>query len=58
MMGIEYLWGGPVGLETYELTDQKSGGKEIVRVGSGENEFLFKKVQYRMENKKLTKKEG
>lgn len=46
MMGIEYLWGAPVTLETHELV-RKKGSKKIER----------KKVLYTMKNRKIEKKD-
>jgi len=63
MMGIEYLWGGPVQLETSELesTSSPSGqdsvadlsglaGEEKVGVGT-----KWRRVVYTMENRNLSK---
>jgi stage V sporulation protein R len=54
MLGIEYLWGGPVSLETTEGVVEKSG--------SGEEEtpkstVKWQRVVYTMENRKISKTE-
>ena len=48
MMGIEFLWGGQVQLETIEIHVSKTNKGEIKR----EN----KKVIYTIKNKKLSKR--
>ncbi len=47
MMGVEYLWGGEVQLETTEIV-VKDAAKKI---------FDYKKVLYTMKDKKISKKE-
>ena len=49
LLGLEYLWGGHVQLETTEIVrDENSSDEE----GSG---FLFRKVLYSMKDKKIEK---
>jgi stage V sporulation protein R len=55
LMGIEYLWGHPVQLETSEVVS--TGGAETP--GSSEAprpEIQWRRVLYTMENRKITKK--
>ncbi len=52
MLGIEYLWGGPVQLETHEVESLSSDSYEE----DAKSNITWKKVLYSMENKKLTKK--
>jgi stage V sporulation protein R len=47
MMGIEYLWGKPVKLETTEMIERSLMGKK---------EIQERRVLYTMENKKISKK--
>lgn len=47
MMGIEFLWGKPVYLETTEIEEKVTQGKK---------ETQLRRVLYIMENRKLTKK--
>jgi stage V sporulation protein R len=47
MMGIEYLWGKPVKLETSDVEEKTVMGKKETQV---------KRVLYTMENRKITKK--
>ncbi len=64
MMGIEYLWGGPVSLETHEVASKKPiTGKGFVLNSQSkyqeikkEPEIEWRKVLYSMENRKLSKK--
>ncbi|MFC1852826.1 SpoVR family protein [candidate division CSSED10-310 bacterium] len=58
MIGIEYLWGGPVQLETSEVvpssrqtTTAAAGGES-----GAEKEVQFHRVLYTVENRKLSKK--
>lgn len=51
MLGIEYLWGRPVQLETHEV-DSLSAPDE----GNSKPHITWKKVLYTMENKKLFKR--
>jgi stage V sporulation protein R len=48
MIGIEYLWGNQVQLETTEIFQKSVGGK---------NEFDYKKVLYTVKDKKVEKKQ-
>jgi len=58
MMGIEYLWGKPVQLETSEVVSQQAP-----QAGAGdpyaaaESALNWQRVVYTMENRKLSKKE-
>ena len=64
MMGIEYLWGGPVQLETSELastsTPQEQGLHPSYLMSMGEEieepKMEWRRVLYTMENRKLSKK--
>jgi len=64
MLGIEYLWGGPVILETHEVASKKQikGKGFILDSGSSykeiknEQEIKWNKVLYTMKDRKLTKK--
>ncbi|MEW5909547.1 MAG: SpoVR family protein [Thermodesulfobacteriota bacterium] len=54
MLGIEYLWGGPVSLETTEAIVEKSGSEE----GAPSKSLVkWQKVIYTMENRKISKQE-
>ncbi len=57
LLGIEYLWGGPVELETREpiVNDSSYGNNNQKDDGTIKN-LKWQKVLYRMENKKLTRK--
>lgn len=67
MLGIEFLWGGSVRLETWEPSLGKPGDKPVANFwdpSSGQAadsepapEIVWKKVLYIMENKKLHKRE-
>ncbi len=53
MMGIEYLWGGPVKLETSEvaaITHSQNDAKEVTQ------KIKWQRVLYTMEKRKLNKK--
>ncbi|MBU0765955.1 MAG: SpoVR family protein, partial [Bacteroidetes bacterium] len=50
MMGIEYLWGGQVELETTEIVPKKPIKEDQ------EPEFEYRPVLYTMKDRKLTKK--
>ncbi len=50
MMGIEYLWGGPVKLETNEVASISQSED-----GDQEPEIKWQRVLYTMENRKLSK---
>ena len=51
MMGIEYLWGGPVQLETSEVVSTSPPKEE-----TKEPEIKWQRVLYSMENRKLSKR--
>ncbi|PLX84888.1 MAG: SpoVR family protein [Desulfuromonas sp.] len=57
MLGIEYLWGGPVHLETNEPAEPTVAREEPFGRGSGEPErppLSWRKMLYTMENRELT----
>jgi stage V sporulation protein R len=63
MLGIEYLWGAPVELETSEVVSVSSGGRSYTgtmpppeRPGE-EPKITWRRVRYKMRNRKLSKKE-
>ena len=64
-IGIEYLWGKPVKLETSEVvsqpqiqTDATAAGPSRPITGKKEMpEIRWRRVVYTMENRKLTKRE-
>jgi stage V sporulation protein R len=64
MLGIEYLWGGPVQLETSEVesikpvkqTDSKTGSALSKEDNSEEHEVKWRRVLYTMKDRKLSKK--
>lgn len=61
MMGIEYLWGAPVLLETSEIVQsaqegRRSGGSTIEKPADRKN-IKWKRVLYTMKDRKLTRKE-
>jgi stage V sporulation protein R len=53
LVGIEYLWGAPVQLETSEAAVQQSRGS---REGGEEAEITWQRVVYTMKNKVLERK--
>jgi stage V sporulation protein R len=60
MMGIEYLWGGPVQMETSEVAAQPGTGdaKPVTAAHRGKEEkkeLKWKRVRYTMKEKKLSK---
>ena len=55
MMGIEYLWGGPVKLETSEVASI-TGSSTPTKEGKKEPEIKWQRILYTMENRKLSKK--
>jgi stage V sporulation protein R len=64
MLGIEYLWGGPVKLETTERVDDKPAQQPLMNYSalfgikkndSSDTAPRYRKVIYTMENKKLSK---
>ncbi len=52
MMAIEYLWGGPVHLETSEARFERTGGS-TGREGAEQAEITWERVVYRMESRTL-----
>jgi stage V sporulation protein R len=64
MMGIEYLWGGPVHLETSEVvsapapqdTDMTSSFPTLQNQEIQEQEVKWERVVYTMENRKISRK--
>ncbi len=60
MLGIEYLWGKPVKLETTEVvektTTQKSTLTGIMGKDDEQKELQYQRVVYTMENRKVSKK--
>jgi len=64
MMGIEYLWGGPIKLETNEIIAAPPqppagfipGAPVHVREELKKPEIKWQRVLYTMENRKLSKK--
>ena len=65
MMGIEYLWGGQVKLETSEVTSSSSSGKSQSfsffpwiqsEKDPEETEIKWQRVVYTMQQRKLTRK--
>jgi stage V sporulation protein R len=64
MMGIEYLWGGPVHLETSEVvsapapqdTDMTSSFPTLQNQEIKEQEVRWERVVYTMENRKISRK--
>ena len=55
MMGIEYLWGGPVQLETSEVASV-TGSSTPTKEEKKEPEIKWQRVLYTMENRKLSKR--
>ncbi len=63
MMGIEYLWGGPVQLETSEVSSMSPSQGQPFGTNSGassedEREIAWQRVVYTIENRKLSKKKN
>ncbi len=56
MMGIEYLWNGPVQLETSEVVSISEPPRVPGQEEPGEPEVKWQRVLYTMEKRKLTKK--
>lgn len=56
MMGIEYLWGGPVQLETSEVVSAEPKG-EMAGSDPEELEITWRRVVYTMKDKQLSKQE-
>lgn len=58
MLGIEFLWGGPVQLETSEPVSVSQGERRHPSSGNNDKaEVKWKRVLYTMSDRKLTKKE-
>jgi len=57
MLGIEYLWGGTVQLETSEIAAIAPGGDEQAEVGAEEPDITWRRVLYTMNRRQLTKAE-
>jgi stage V sporulation protein R len=63
MLGIEYLWGGPVKLETSEVISKPPAQRQFPVGGYStqpkeegkEEKVTWRRVVYKMENRKLTK---
>lgn len=55
MMGIEYLWGGPVQLETSEVMPSPPEMERQLHAPGEAQRINWQRVLYRMEKKKLTK---
>jgi stage V sporulation protein R len=57
MMGIEYLWGAPVALETSEIKTPPQSQGPMFNTGQPERkkEIKWQRVLYTMENRKLSK---
>ncbi len=60
MLGIEYLWGGPVQLETSEVAATNrgraiSGSPPPSESGSDASEITWRRILYTMRDKKLTR---
>ena len=58
MMGIEYLWGGPVQLETSEVISisPTRGNGSSSQEETAQREITWQRVLYKMEDRKLFKK--
>ena len=60
-MGVEYLWGGQVKLETTELVPGSTSGEGSVGHGTGQGEdgsetrYGTRRVVYTMDKRKLAK---
>ena len=66
MIGIEYLWGGAVKLETHEVAKKATSDKKYINFwdpsyqapnGLEKEKFEWKKILYVIENRKLHKRE-
>lgn len=63
LMGIEYLWGGPVMLETSEAVSTAPESAQRIPMGfaaqireeTGDGEITWNRVRYTMENRKLSR---
>lgn len=60
MLGIEFLWGGTVHLETSDVVEAAKSGKPAVSAAPAgkdeKKEFTFQRVLYTMEKRKLSRK--
>ncbi|HEY6007404.1 MAG TPA: SpoVR family protein, partial [Geobacteraceae bacterium] len=56
MMGIEFLWGGPVKLETSEVVSVYQPPTTGARAEAPEPEITWRRVLYTMENRQLSQK--
>jgi stage V sporulation protein R len=60
MMGIEFLWGKPVKLETTEVVEKPNVQRPLFGAAppmeETKKEYQFQRVLYTMENKKISKK--
>jgi stage V sporulation protein R len=58
LLGIEYLWGGQVFLDTTEVVSQGSAAKQEKLDSRDEavREIIWQKVRYRMKERKLSRK--
>ena len=54
MLGVEYLWGGPVELETSEIVEIQSTATTSDDIKP--SEITWQRVVYTMRNRKLSKK--
>lgn len=60
MMGIEYLWGAPVQLETSEVVQNSQSNRRqgtIMEKSGGNKDVKWKRVLYTMKDRKLTRTE-
>ncbi len=66
MIGIEYLWGGPVNLETHEVSKKATSDKNYINFWAAnyqapeplkKEKFEWKKILYVLENRRLHKRE-
>jgi stage V sporulation protein R len=58
LLGIEYLWGGQVFLDTTEVVPKGPGPKQEKSDGQEQpvEEITWQKVRYRMKDRKLSRK--
>ncbi|MBT8338746.1 MAG: SpoVR family protein [Desulfatitalea sp.] len=60
LMGLEYLWGGPVELETHEVVPRPVRGDRPRQLGGGgapsEHDIRWQKVLYTMKERKISRK--
>jgi stage V sporulation protein R len=61
MMGIEYLWGAPVQLETSEIVksaqESRRYGSSLPEKPEDRKNIKWKRVLYTMKDRKLTKED-